>query len=321
MHEGQEGPAQGSSAHENIRRRDSRGESSAALPAAGAVARAHATVSGWSRGRKLLAIGSAVGGAGLIVLGALTSGASGPSAIADGPVTTYADKVTPTSGTIPVGEHLAVDRESDDAASADQRRDDRKDAAKKDAEDTGSTTPSGATPGSGTPGTGNPGTGTPGTADPGTGTPGTGTPGTGTPGTGTPGTGTPGTGTPGTGTPGTGTPGTGTPGTGTPGTGDPGTVTPPAPKPLAFAGVQKTSGGLLGLITSYTLSVTGNPGSKASVTYGSRNAGTITFDSAGNGSLSIGSALLGLTLTNPTIRVAYSDGTAGTAIEAARDSL
>ncbi len=323
MHEGQEGPAQGSSAHESIRRRDSRTESSAALPAAGAVARAHAAVSGWSRGRKLLAIGSAVGGAGLIVLGALTSGASGQTAIADGPVTTYADKVTPTNGTIPVGEHLAVDRESDDAASADQRRDDRKDAAKKDAEETGSTTPSGATPGSGTPGTGTPGTGNPGTGNPGTGNPGTGTPGTDDPGTGTPGTGTPGTGTPGTGTPGTGTPGTGTPGTGTPGTGDPGTVTPPAPKPLGFASLSKNfTVNALGIrvLGNYTLSLTGNPGSTASVSYGGTGVGSVTFDGNGRATKDIG-ALLDLGLTNPKIRVSYSDGTAGSPIEAARDSI
>ncbi|MBO9626439.1 MAG: hypothetical protein J7484_08705 [Microbacterium sp.] len=325
MLEGQEGPALEPDAPAGVRRRDTRAESSTGLPSAGAVARVHATVSGWSRGRKLLALGSAVGGIGLIVFGALTSGAAGQTAVADGPVTTYADKATPQGGTIPVGEHLAVDRESDDAASADQRRDERKDAAKKDAADAESTTPSGSTPGAapgaGTPGTGSPGTGTPGTGTPGTENPGTGAPGTGTPGTGTPGTGTPGTGTPGTGTPGTGTPGTGNPGTGTPT--DPGPSTPPAPKPLGWGTLTKVFAvDALGIkvLGSYTLTLSGNPGSKATVTYGGSTVGTVTFDANGFASKSIG-ALLDLGLTNPKIRVSYSDGTAGSAIEALRDSL
>ena len=75
------------------------------------------------------------------------------------------------------------------------------------------------------------------------------------------------------------------------------------------------------VLGSYTLSVTGQPGAAASVSYGSSNAGTLRFDGSGRASITLGASLLNLGLTNPTIRVAYSDGTAGSAIEAARDSL
>lgn len=100
---------------------------------------------------------------------------------------------------------------------------------------------------------------------------------------------------------------------------------PAAPRPLAFAGISENYvlGDILGikLLSSYTLSVTGQPGTTATVAYGSTNAGTVTFDGNGYASLTLGKSLLNLGLGNPIIRVAYSDGTAGSAIEAYRDSL
>jgi hypothetical protein len=87
--------------------------------------------------------------------------------------------------------------------------------------------------------------------------------------------------------------------------------------------VKVEKAGLLGIpiLTAYTLTVTGNPGSQATVTYGGNGAGTITFGADGRGSISFGTSLLGLSLSNPLVRVEYSDGTAGAAIEARRDSI
>lgn len=92
---------------------------------------------------------------------------------------------------------------------------------------------------------------------------------------------------------------------------DPGTptgpTTPAAPAPLAFAGISKNyTIGLLGItvLGSYTLGLTGQPG-----------AGD------GRASITLGRSLIDLGLGNPVIRVSYSDGTAGSAIEAARDSI
>lgn len=98
---------------------------------------------------------------------------------------------------------------------------------------------------------------------------------------------------------------------------------PATPKPLAFTGLTENKVTLLGipLLSSYTLSLSGEPGSKASVTYGSVAAGSVTFNSSGRATLNIGGSLLGLKLSNPIIRAAYSDGTAGAAIEARRDSI
>lgn len=99
---------------------------------------------------------------------------------------------------------------------------------------------------------------------------------------------------------------------------------PAAPDPLAFVGLTPNYGfNLLGirLLSSYTLSLSGEPGSRASVTYASRSAGSVTFDSRGRASLTIGGSLLDTSLSNPLIRVSYSDGTAGAAIEARRDSI
>lgn len=98
--------------------------------------------------------------------------------------------------------------------------------------------------------------------------------------------------------------------------------TPEAPEPLAFTGLAANHAvNLLGitLLSSYTLSVSGEPGATASVTYGGRSAGSMTFGPDGRASLRIGGSLLGL--TNPMVRVAYSDGTAGAVIEARRDSI
>ncbi|MGW8482526.1 hypothetical protein ACWGJP_05265 [Microbacterium sp. NPDC055903] len=191
--------------------------------------------------------------------------------------------------------------------------------------------PGSSAPGGSDQGTTGPGASEPGTSTPGTSNPGTSTPGTSNPGTSTPGTSNPGTSTPGTSTPGTGTPGTTDPGTSNPGTTDPGTPTtptnppqPPAPDPLAFVSMAKEEPiKLLGisLFGKYILTVSGEPGSTATVWYGSAKAGTVTFGDNGRATITIGRSLINLGLSNPTIRVAYSDGTAGSEISARRDSI
>ena len=332
MQEGQEGPASESSAPTSIGRRER--DAGSSLPAAGTVARVRTSATGWSRRRTLLAIGSAVGGTGLIVIGMVTSGAGGPMAVADGPVTTYADRVDARPGTTaPAGERQSV-ASSDDAADADER--DPSDTTRPDADSPGrvsdSSTSGATTPGASSPSTGDPGSSQPGSDGTGT-TPGgsapsptPSTPGTTNPGTTNPGTTNPGTTTPGTTNPGTTNPGTTNPGTTNPGTTNPGTTptTPPAPQPLGFAGLQKNfTLNLLGIkvLGGYTLSLTGEPGATASVTYGGRGAGSVTFDAGGRASITFGRALLDIGLTDPLVRVAYSDGTAGSPIEARRDSL
>jgi hypothetical protein len=98
---------------------------------------------------------------------------------------------------------------------------------------------------------------------------------------------------------------------------------PAAPPPLAFTGLTENKVTLLviPLLSSYTLSLSGEPGSKASVTYGSLPAGSVTFDDGGHTTLTIGGSLLGIELSNPIIRAKYTDGTAGAAVEARRDSI
>jgi len=98
---------------------------------------------------------------------------------------------------------------------------------------------------------------------------------------------------------------------------------PVATKPLAFTGLTENRATVLGipLLSSYTLSLSGEPGSTASVTYGSLPAGSVTFDGGGHASLKLGGSLLGIKLSNPVIRAAYSDGTAGASVEARRDSI
>ncbi len=96
------------------------------------------------------------------------------------------------------------------------------------------------------------------------------------------------------------------------------------PKPLAFAGLKENyTIGLLGirLLSSYTLSLSGEPGSAATVWYGATRAGSVTFNSNGRATITLGRSLLSLGLSNPLIRVAYSDGTAGSEISARRDSI
>ncbi|WP_146116755.1 hypothetical protein [Microbacterium sp. MYb64] len=133
-------------------------------------------------------------------------------------------------------------------------------------------------------------------------------------------------------TPGDGTtPGGTAPGPGTPSTpstpSGPGapsqpTPVPAAPKPLAFAGLTRNATvGLLGIriLSSDTLSLSGEPGATASVSYGSSPAGSATFDGSGHATLTVGGSLIDL--GDPVITVAYSDGTAGTAIHARRSAL
>jgi hypothetical protein len=99
-------------------------------------------------------------------------------------------------------------------------------------------------------------------------------------------------------------------------------VPPAAPKPLAFTGITPNYAiDILDikLLASYTLSLSGQPGAKASVTYAGLPAGSVTFDNGGRASLVVGASLLGL--SNPMIGASYSDGTAGSAIQARRDSI
>ncbi|GAA4489680.1 hypothetical protein [Microbacterium panaciterrae] len=99
---------------------------------------------------------------------------------------------------------------------------------------------------------------------------------------------------------------------------------PAAPRPLAFTGLtQHSTIGLLGIriLSSDTLSLSGQPGSTASVSYDSTSVGSVTFDGAGRASLTVGGGLLDLGLGDPVIRVAYSDGTAGAPIQARRSAL
>ncbi|WP_309064974.1 hypothetical protein [Microbacterium sp.] len=99
---------------------------------------------------------------------------------------------------------------------------------------------------------------------------------------------------------------------------------PPAPDPLHFLGLSENhTVGLLGIrvLGGYTLTVSGEPGATASVSYGGEPAGSLTFDATGRGSITFGRSLVDLGLDNPMIRVAYSDGTAGAAIQARRDDI
>lgn len=98
---------------------------------------------------------------------------------------------------------------------------------------------------------------------------------------------------------------------------------PAAPQPLRFTGLVEhyTSVLFIRLLSSYTLSLSGEPGATASVSYGSRPAGSVTFDDSGRATLTLGKSLVDLGLTDPIIRAAYSDGTEGAVIEARRDSI
>lgn len=276
MFQGQEGPVADPDAPESSGPGKVRhsAEATAPLPAAGAVARAHSGVSGWSRPRKILAISSVVVGVGLIAFGLFSPGGGDVTALANAPVTTYADR---TDDKVPAGEYGVVDRTG--APTSPATDEPSTNEAKTDEAKTTPDSESPTTPHSDDPGTTTPGTTTP--TDPGTPT---------------------------------------TPTAPTTPT-VPTTPPPVAPKPLAFVDMREEPGGVLGLGASYTLLVSGNPGSQASVSYGSSNAGTITFGDDGQGSLFLGESVIKLDLTNPLVRVAYSDGTVGDAIEARRDDI
>lgn len=103
---------------------------------------------------------------------------------------------------------------------------------------------------------------------------------------------------------------------------------PPAPvitaAPLAFTGLRANHAiNLLGLrvLSSYTLSLSGEPGSTAGVWYGGSRAGSVSFDGGGAASITLGGGLLDLGLGNPTIRAVYTDGTVGDEIAQPRDSI
>ncbi|MFE6996322.1 hypothetical protein ACFVAE_10220 [Microbacterium sp. NPDC057659] len=100
--------------------------------------------------------------------------------------------------------------------------------------------------------------------------------------------------------------------------------TPAAAPPLAFTGIKENRGpNLIGIeiVTSYTLSMTGQPGSTADVTYGWKDAGSVTFDPDGRATLDIGRSVLDLIPGNPNVRAEYSDGTEGDPIEMSRKDI
>lgn len=90
---------------------------------------------------------------------------------------------------------------------------------------------------------------------------------------------------------------------------------PPEPRvtaPLAFTGIsENTTVGLLGIriLSGYTLSLSGQPGTTATVWYNSVRAGNVVFDGGGYASIDLGGSLIDLGLGNPLIRATYADGT------------
>ncbi|MFE6735850.1 hypothetical protein [Microbacterium sp. NPDC057650] len=101
-------------------------------------------------------------------------------------------------------------------------------------------------------------------------------------------------------------------------------ATPAAPAPLAFPLIKENRGeNWLGIevLQSYTLSITGQPGSTADVKYGWKDAGTVTFDAAGRATIDIGRSVLDLIPGNALVRAEYSDGTEGDAIEMRRKDI
>ncbi|UJP09461.1 hypothetical protein L2X99_13655 [Microbacterium sp. KUDC0406] len=104
----------------------------------------------------------------------------------------------------------------------------------------------------------------------------------------------------------------------------PSPAAPAAPAPLAFTDIAENPGkNLLGMeiVDSYTLSMTGQPGSTAGVTYGWKDAGSVTFDAAGRGAIDIGRSVLDLIPGNARVRAEYSDGTEGDPIEMRRKDI
>lgn len=104
----------------------------------------------------------------------------------------------------------------------------------------------------------------------------------------------------------------------------PSASTPAAPVPLAFTGIEENRGDNaigINIIKSYTLSMTGQPGSTADVKYGWKAAGTVTFDAAGRGTIDIGRSVLDLIPGNALVRAEYSDGTEGDPIEMRRKDI
>ncbi|WP_285814179.1 hypothetical protein [Microbacterium sp. USTB-Y] len=102
------------------------------------------------------------------------------------------------------------------------------------------------------------------------------------------------------------------------------TPVPPAPAPLAFTGiVANQTVNLLGIriLSSYTLMLSGQPGSTAAVTYGGAAAGSVTFDAAGRASITLGAGAIDLGIGNPIITAVYTDGTPGAPIQARRDAI
>lgn len=101
-------------------------------------------------------------------------------------------------------------------------------------------------------------------------------------------------------------------------------VAPTAPAPLAFTGITDNRGeNAFGneVVMTRTLSMTGEPGSTASVQYGWLDAGTVTFDDDGTAALEIDRSTLLLMPGNTRISAEYSDGTDGDPIEVRRNDI
>lgn len=104
----------------------------------------------------------------------------------------------------------------------------------------------------------------------------------------------------------------------------PAPAVPTAPAPLAFTEFTENRGAnLVGVevVMSATLSMTGEAGSTASVTYGWRDVGPVTFDDRGRATVEIDRSTLLLIPGNARIRAEYTDGTESEPIEMRRDDI
>ena len=102
------------------------------------------------------------------------------------------------------------------------------------------------------------------------------------------------------------------------------TPAPAAPAPLAFTGITANQTvGLLGIriLSSYTLTLSGQPGSTAAITYGGTATGSVAFDASGRTSITVGAGAIDLGIGNPVITAAYTDGTPGAPVQARRNAI
>jgi len=62
------------------------------------------------------------------------------------------------------------------------------------------------------------------------------------------------------------------------------------------------------VLSSYTITLSGEPGDTADIWYDSSHAGSVTFDGDGSASITVGGSLIDLGLSDPLVRAAYADG-------------